>query len=60
VFLFAAIVSATPLPQQAQATVRIVQAQRVTHEDWDRSARKRQIEIIEDGRTMTIRLIEFE
>jgi hypothetical protein len=46
--------------QQAHATVRIVQAQRVTSGDWQRSRRKREIVVLESGRKVTIRLIEFE
>ena len=57
----AAALSSAPLPQErAQATVRIARAVRVNKDEWDRSARKREIEIIENGQPLRIRLVEFE
>jgi len=58
--LLAVLASIATLPRQAQATVRIMGAQRVTSEEWKRSSRKRQIVIQEAGRKATIRLIELE
>ena len=60
----AAIAAALSSPQaqaaaRAKATVRIEKAVRVTKEEWDRSAR-REIRIVENGRPITIRVIEHE
>jgi hypothetical protein len=60
VLLFAAIAAVTTPPQQAQASVRIVRAQRVTMEEWERSARKREIVVREGERKVIVRVIEFE
>ena len=40
--------------------MRIARAVRVTKEDWGRSARKREITIVENGQPLRIRLVEFE
>jgi hypothetical protein len=59
----AVAISAVPRPPaQAQATVRINRSVRVTREAWrqDRPAKRREIRVLEDGRTVTIRVIEFE
>ena len=44
----------------AQATVRIVNAVRVTKDEWDKAARKREVRMIENGRPVIVRLVEFE
>jgi len=59
-FLLAAIVATLPSPPQAQAMARILRGQRVTREDWQRSRRKREIVVQEDGQKVTVRVIEFE
>ena len=64
--LLAALASAlVPVPNvrpQAQATVRIVHAVRVTKEEWERLPRSRSREtfVVEGGRQRIVRLIEFE
>ena len=64
--LLAAVVPAlAPVPTvrpQAQATVRIVHAVRVTKEEWEQLPRSRSREtfVVEGGRQLTLRLIEFE
>ena len=64
--LLAALAPAlAPVPNvrpQAQATVRIVHAVRVTKEEWERLPRSRSREtfVVEGGRQLTVRLIEFE
>lgn len=58
--LFLAAIAAAATPQQVRASVRIVKAQRVTQEEWERSTRRREIVVKEGGRKVTIRLIEFE
>jgi len=60
VLLLAVLASIATLPRQAQATVRIVGAQRVTSEEWKRSNRKREVVAREDGLKVRVRLIEFE
>jgi hypothetical protein len=60
VLLLSAIAAMTSPQQQAQASVRIIRAQRVNKEEWERSARRRQIVVREDGRKVIVRLIEFE
>jgi hypothetical protein len=60
VLLLAAIAAMTTPHQQAQASVRIIRAQRVNKEEWERSARRREIVVREDGRKVIVRLIEFE
>jgi hypothetical protein len=59
VLLLAAIL-ASASSQQARASVHMIKAQRVTREEWERSRRRREIVIIEGGRQVTVRLIEFE
>jgi hypothetical protein len=59
----AVTLSSAPRPAtQAQATVRITRAARVTKDEWtrERSVQRREVEILEGGRPLTIRLIEFE
>ena len=52
----AAVVPSVPV----QATLRIVRAQRVGKEEWQRSGRKREI-VVRDGELKVIlRLIELE
>jgi hypothetical protein len=58
--LFVALAAVATPPVQARATVRIVRAQRVTREEWQRSARRREIVLREGERKMIVRLIEFE
>ena len=58
--LLAALASTVAQAPPVQATVRIVRAQRITREEWQRSRRKREIVVKEEGRKMTVRLIEFE
>ena len=55
-----AAIAAAATPQQARASVRIVKAQRVGRDEWERSKRKREIVMQEAGRRVTVRLIEFE
>jgi ABC-type sugar transport system substrate-binding protein len=58
----AAAMSARRAPVQAQATVRIARTVTVTEDTWrqERSARKREIMIVENGRPIIVRIIEFE
>ena len=56
----AALAAATPQPQPARVTVRIVRAQPVDRSAWEKSARRREVVRSEDGRRVKIRLIEFE
>jgi len=59
--LLPAVIAAIATPNvQARATVRIVQAQRVNKDEWERSGRKREIVIREGERKVMVRLIEFE
>jgi hypothetical protein len=58
--LFLVAIAAAATPQRVRASVRIVKAQRVTQEEWERSTRRREIVVKEGGRKVTIRLIEFE
>ena len=58
--LFAAIAAVTTPPQQARASARIVHAQRVNKQEWERSARKREIVVREGERKIVVRVIEFE
>jgi hypothetical protein len=60
--LLAAIAAVTtpPPPQPARASVRIVRAQAVNRQEWERSPRKREMVVEESGRKVTVRLIEFE
>jgi hypothetical protein len=60
VLLFAAIAAASTPPQQVRASVRILHAQRVTKEEWERSERKREIVLREGERKIIVRVIEFE
>jgi hypothetical protein len=60
VLLLAAIAAMTGPQQQVQASVRIMRAQRVNKEEWERSARRREIVVREDGRKVIVRVIEFE
>jgi len=60
-FALASVVSPAPSPSaRAQATVRIVNAARVTKGEWDKAARKREVRMVENGRPVIVRLIEFE
>ena len=59
-FLLAVIAAVTVPSEQAGATVRIVRAQAVKKAEWERARRKREIVIQENGRKITVRLIEFE
>ena len=58
--LFLTAIGASPTSQQARASVHIVKAQRVTREEWERSRLKREVIVRDDGRQVTVRLIEFE
>ena len=58
--LLFAVTAAVTSPPQARVSVRIVRAQRVSKEEWERSARKREIVIDETGRKVVVRLIELE
>lgn len=58
--LLAVIASTVAQAPPAQATVRIVRGQRITREEWQRSKRKREIVVQEQGRKVAVRLIEFE
>jgi len=65
VFLFAALataISAPRPPEQALAAVRIAHSVLVTKDTWrqERAARKREMMIVENGRPVIIRVIEFE
>lgn len=57
--LLAALAAATP-QFPARATVRIVRAQKVDSQEWQRPGRKREIVRSEYGRPVRIRVIEFE
>jgi len=59
-FLLAVIAAVTVPPEQAGTTVRIVRAQAAKKAEWERARRKREIVIQENGRKITVRLIEFE
>lgn len=63
--LLAALIAVQPAPpvrQQAQATVKIVRAVRVSNYEWDRvpTSRRREIIVTEENRPRTVRIIEFE
>jgi hypothetical protein len=60
--LAAAILSAPRPPAKAQATVRVTRSFRVSGDAWrnERPARKREVTILENGRPVTVRVIEFE
>ncbi|HJR83668.1 MAG TPA: hypothetical protein VJ775_07055 [Sphingomicrobium sp.] len=58
--VLAVLAAATAPPQQVRASVRIVRAQRVNKEEWQHSARKREIVVREGERKVIVRLIEFE
>jgi hypothetical protein len=58
--LFLAAIVASANSQQTRASVHIVKAQRVTREEWERSRLKREVIVHDDGRQVTVRLIEFE
>jgi hypothetical protein len=47
---------------RAEATVRITRPVHVTSDAWrqERPQRKREITVLENGRPVTIRIIEFE
>jgi hypothetical protein len=60
VLLFAALAAVVTQPAQARASVRIVQAQRVTKGEWQRSSRRREIVVREGEHEVKVRLIEFE
>jgi len=65
VFLSAALataISAPRPPAQALAAVRIAHSVLVTKDTWrqERAARKREILIVENGRPVIVRIIEFE
>jgi hypothetical protein len=55
-------ISAPRPPAQALAAVRIAHSVRVTKDMWreERAARKREIMIVENGRPVIVRIIEFE
>ena len=58
--LLPAAIASAATPAQARASVRIVKAQRVNREEWERSRRRREVVMQENGRKVTVRLIEFE
>jgi len=65
VFLSAALataISAARPSAQALAAVRVAHSVRVTKDTWrqERAARKREIMIVENGRPVIVRVIEFE
>jgi hypothetical protein len=61
VLLLAAIAASVTGPRlPARVTARIVRAQAVTKQDWERLGRKREIVRSENERPLRIRLIEFE
>jgi hypothetical protein len=65
VFLSAALaaaISAPRPPSQARAMVRVAHSVLVTKDTWrqERTARKREILIVENGRPVIARVIEFE
>ena len=59
-FLLAALAAAANPAVQARASVRIVKSAPVNRQSWERSARRRQVVVREDGREVAIRLIDFE
>jgi len=65
VFLSAALaaaISAPRPPAKAQATVRVTRSFRVSGDAWrkERPTRKREMTVLENGRPVTVRVIEFE
>jgi len=58
--LLLAAIAVAARPEQVRASARIVGAQRVNREEWERSRRKREIVVQEGDRKVTVRLIEFE
>ena len=57
----ATVLSPAPSPPaRAQATVRIVNAAQVTKDEWDKASRKREIRLMENGRPVVVKLVEFE
>jgi hypothetical protein len=55
-----ALLAATAAQPQARATVRILPAARITRDEWKSAARRREIVIVDGGRKVTVRLVEFE
>ncbi|NUT01191.1 MAG: hypothetical protein HOP96_09465 [Sphingomonas sp.] len=51
-----------PVPSQAQATVRIVRGAQVTKQEWEGLplSRKRETLVVESGRRIIVRVVEFE
>jgi hypothetical protein len=59
--LLLAVVAAAVSPwEQARATARIVRSRQVNKDEWERSPHKREIVVMDGGRKITVRLIEFE
>ena len=59
--LLAAIAASVTSPHlSARVTVRIVRAQPVTKQEWDRLRRAREIVRSDNGRRVRIRLIDFD
>ncbi len=55
-----ALLAATAQFTQARATVRILPAARISHDEWKSAPRRREIVVEEKGRRVTVRLVEFE
>jgi hypothetical protein len=55
--LFALLTAAAT---QARAIVRIMPSARVSHLEWQSAPRRREIVMEENGRRVTVRLVEFE
>ena len=55
-----ALLAATVAQPQARATVRIVPAAKSSRAEWKSAARKKVIVVNDEGRKVTVRLIEFE
>ena len=55
-----ALFAATAEVPQARATVRILPAARISYEAWKSAPRRREILLQDNGRRVTVRLVEFE
>ena len=58
--LFALLAAAATQLPQARAMVRIMPIARVSHLEWQSAPRRREIVMEENGRRVTVRLVEFE
>jgi hypothetical protein len=58
--LFALLAAAATQLPQSRAMVRIMPAARVSYQEWKSAPRRGEIVVEENGRRVTVRLVEFE